>query len=520
MLNPRREETGKLNSIPRDTSNPAPRDTSKEESWAAICRRLRAELGEAIFTSWFARLELENLGPDTAYLSVPTKFLKNWIQAHYSQRILTAVAGEFRAVKQVAISVRSSSRPMNGRVGDLAQESSPDSASQFGDGPAQPKVSRPLPEPQRFSNAFVGGKAMKSTARDAAEVETLAGSPLDKRLNFSAFLVGRSNQLAYASAQDVAFAQPGEALRFNPLYIHASVGLGKTHLLQAIAHAATAAKRRVIYLTAEKFMHGFVSALEAETAIAFKDKLRAIDILVIDDVQFLRGKSIQNEFCHILNALIDARRQIVIAADRPPGDLESLDERVRSRFAGGLCVEMGALDENLRIKLLEARVAAAKQLHPNFEMSPAVLAYVASVIQTNGRDLDGAVNRLVAHASLTRVQLSVETAEAAIRDLVRTREPKRVKIEDIQKLVASHYNVTKADILSARRTANVVRPRQIAMYLAKMLTPRSLPEIGRRFGGRDHTTVLHAVRKIEALAGSDAHLLEEIDLLKRLLTEN
>jgi chromosomal replication initiator protein len=267
-------------------------------------------------------------------------------------------------------------------------------------------------------------------------------------------------------------------------------------------------------------MHSFASALEASTAISFKEKLRAIDMLIIDDVQFLRGKSIQQEFCHTLNALIDARRQIVIAADRPPGDLETLEERVRSRLAGGLCVEMGALDEPLRVKMLEARVAAAKVLHPQFDLSPAVLAYVASVIQTNGRDLDGAVNRLVAHASLNRAPLSLEMAERAIQDLVRPREPKKVKIEDIQKLVASHYNVTKADILSARRTANVVRPRQIAMFLAKTLTPRSLPEIGRRFGGRDHTTVLHAVRKIEALVGSDGRLSEEIELLKRMLTES
>jgi chromosomal replication initiator protein len=508
MLNPRRNESQ------NSSDDPAPRDTRKEESWVAVCRRLRAELGEAVFGSWFARLELESLDDGVIHLSVPTKFLKNWIQMHYAERIFAAVSGEFSDVKQIVIGVRSSSRPMNSRP--VEQERVPEFASSF-DSRAASKPS-PNPDPQRFSGPQNNGKA-RASMRDS-DGEVLAGSPLDRRLNFSTFLVGRSNQLAYASAQEVAFAQQGEALRFNPLYIHASVGLGKTHLLQAVAHAATAAKRRVIYLTAEKFMHGFVCALKAETAIAFKEKLRGIDILIIDDVQFLQGKSIQQEFCHTLNALIDARRQIVIAADRPPGELESLDERVRSRFAGGLCVEMGTLDENLRIKLLEARVAAAKLLHPNFEMSTAVLAYVANAIQTNGRDLDGAVNRLVAHACLTGLPLSVETAEAAIRDLIRTREPKRVKIEDIQKLVATHYNVTKADILSARRTANVVRPRQIAMYLAKTLTPRSLPEIGRRFGGRDHTTVLHAVRKIEALAGTDGRLSEEIDLLKRLLTEN
>jgi chromosomal replication initiator protein len=352
-----------------------------------------------------------------------------------------------------------------------------------------------------------------------ADANGLSGSPLDKRFTFASFLVGSSNQLAHAAAMRTARTRPGDPILFNPLYIHASVGLGKTHLLQAIAHEAGASARRVIYLTAEKFMYGFVAALKAQTAIAFKEKLRGIDVLVIDDVQFLQGKSIQQEFCHTLNALIDAGRQIVIAADRPPGDLESLDERVRSRLAGGLCVDMGSLDEALRVQIIEARIAATREMQPQFSVPPAVIAYVASAIQTNGRDLEGAVNRLLAHSTLTGTPLTVETAETAIRDLIRTREPKRVKIEDIQKLVASHYNVSRADILSSRRTANVVRPRQIAMYLSKLLTLRSLPEIGRRFGGRDHTTVLHAVRKIEELSGRDGMLLDEIELLKRMLLE-
>ena len=247
--------------------------------------------------------------------------------------------------------------------------------------------------------------------------------------------------------------------------------------------------------------------------------MRAIDVLVIDDVQFLQGRSIQTEFCHTLNALIDDGRQVVVAADRPPSELDTLEERVRSRLAGGLCVEIEALDEGLRQQIVEARIAAARLIQPNFEVSPAVVAYVAKVITTNGRDIDGAVNRLMAHATLSGKSHTIETAEAAIRDLVKTREPKRVKIEDIQKLVASHYNVSRADILSSRRTATVVRPRQIAMYLSKALTLRSLPEIGRRFGGRDHTTVLHAVRKIETLSQAESSLAEEIELFKKLLQD-
>jgi chromosomal replication initiator protein len=307
---------------------------------------------------------------------------------------------------------------------------------------------------------------------------------------------------------------------FNPLYIHAGVGLGKTHLLQSLAWAGnTSTERKVLYLTAEKFMYGFVAALRAQNALAFKDALRTIDVLVIDDLQFLQGKSTQAEFCHTLNALIDAGRQVVIAADRPPADLESLDERVRSRLAGGLVVEMGALGEELRLEILKCRAAAARHHHPCFDVPAPVLAFIARTVTHNGRDLEGALNRLLAHSKLTGQPVTLEMAEREVRDLIRPQEPKRVKIEDIQRVVARQYNVSRADLLSSRRTANVVRPRQVAMYLAKTLTLRSLPEIGRRFGGRDHTTVLHAVRKIENLVSTDSALAEEIELLKRQLQE-
>ncbi len=475
----------------------------RSEQWSNACRRLRAELGEAVFGAWFARLELERVVEDTAYLSVPTNFLKTWIQSHYVDKLCATLAAEASDVKRCVIGLRSSSR--------LAPK-----AVQPVEAGAGSSEAIPASQPQRTASVARIDGQVKSTA---IPTDALASSPLDRRLTFASFVVGKSNQLACLAAQRVAEAAPGDAPLYSPLYIHAAVGLGKTHLLQATAHAVTEAGRRVIYLTAERFMYGFVAALKAQTSIAFKEKLRAIDVLIIDDVQFLQGKSIQTEFCHTLNALIDDGRQVIVAADRPPSDLESLEERVRSRLAGGLCVEMEALDEALRGKILEHRVVAARALHPGFTLSPAVLTYVARTICTNGRDLDGAVNRLMAHATLSGTSHTVETAEAAIRDLVRLREPKRVKIEDIQKLVANHYNVSRADILSSRRTATVVRPRQIAMYLSKALTLRSLPEIGRRFGGRDHTTVLHAVRKIEALSGKEVALAEELELLKRLLQD-
>ena len=473
---------------------------SAAAGWDRVCQRLRAELGEAIFTSWFGRLELESLDNGTAALTVPTKFLKSWILTHYTDRIHAALVAQFPDVVAISVDIRSSSRTIRppARVAECN-----------GNTIAPPaRAVHPIAQietPSRMITQDKGG---------------LDSSPLDRRMTFDTFLVGSSNNLVHAAARRVADSKPGEAAMFNPLYVHACVGLGKTHVIQAIAHAASDAGRRVIYLTAEKFMYGFVSALKAQTAIAFKEKLRAIDILIIDDVQFLQGKTIQQEFCHTLNALLDAGKQIVVAADRPPADLESLDERVRSRLAGGLCTDMGPLDEELRIAILRSRIAAAQSRLPGFDVPAPVLAYVARTIQSNGRDLDGAVNRLLGHVTLSGLPLSVETAEAAIRDLVRAREPRKVKIEDIQKLVANHYNVSRADILSSRRTATVVRPRQIAMYLAKVLTLRSLPEIGRRFGGRDHTTVLHAVRKIEALSVANRGLAEELEFLKRMLTEN
>ena len=329
-------------------------------------------------------------------------------------------------------------------------------------------------------------------------------------------MVGRSNTLAQAAAKQVASGRRGDPVMFNPLYIHAGVGLGKTHLLQAITWAGNAhGDRKVLYLTAEKFVYGFVSALRTHTALAFKDILRGIDVLVIDDLQFLQGKQTQAEFSHTLNSLIDAGRQVVVAADRPPSDMESLDERVRSRLAGGLVVEMGCLGEELRLEILNARVASARQSIPRSRSQRRFWPSSPRSVTNNGRDLEGALNRLLASSTLTGAQITLELAEREVRDLIRPLDQRKIKIEDIQRVVARHYNVSRSDLLSSRRTANVVRPRQVAMYLAKTMTLRSLPEIGRRFGGRDHTTVLHAVRKIEHLVGNDATLADEIESLKR-----
>jgi chromosomal replication initiator protein len=469
-----------------------------QERWSRVKGRLRAEVGEDIFQSWFARMDLERVQDNTAVLSVPTRFLKSWIQSHYSDRVLACWQAENAEIQKIDVSVRS---------------------AVIRNAIAKPKPAENA-EPARDLRPRVDGEIRVAFGPVSTSHDALGGSPLDLRLTFDTFVVGRSNTLAHAAGKQVAVAKRGDPVMFNPLYLHAGVGLGKTHLLQAITWAGNNGNdRKVLYLTAEKFMYGFVSALRTQTALAFKEALRGIDVLVIDDLQFLQGKSTQAEFCHTLNALIDAGRQVVIAADRPPAELESLDDRVRSRLAGGLVVEMGGLGEELRLEILKTRVAAARQYHPTFDVPAPVLAYIAKSVTHNGRDLEGAVNRLLAHNKLTGQPVTMEMAEREVRDLIRPQEPKRVKIEEIQRIVARQYNVSRADLLSSRRTANVVRPRQVAMYLAKTLTLRSLPEIGRRFGGRDHTTVLHAVRKIEGLVGNDAMLADEIEVLKRQLQD-
>jgi chromosomal replication initiator protein len=483
----------------------APGESNARDAWERVRRRLRAEIGEEVYSSWFPRIELDGVSAGLVRLSVPTRFLKAWIQQHYLDRLGELWREELSAAR-VELVVRS--------------------AVMRAPGALAPRASAPRLNDARGQDAARQGSVRSLDSRESAQPDEArsasihaGGSPLDPRLTFETYRLGSSNRLAHAAALKVAEAPEGAGAVFNPLYLHAAVGLGKTHLLQAIASFGAARGRRVVYLTAERFMYGFVNALKNQSSLAFKEQLRGIDTLIIDDLQFLQGKSVQQEFCHTLNALMDAGRQVVIAADRPPAELDALEERVRSRLAAGLVVEIAPLDEELRLAILTARVTALGQQHPGFTVPADVISFIARHCGQNGRDLDGALNRLLAHNQLTSRAITLEMAETAVRDLVRSSEPKRVRVDDILRIVAKHYNVTRADILSQRRTANVVKPRQVAMYLAKTLTLRSLPEIGRRFGGRDHTTVLHAVRKIEGLVGSDRSLADEVEALKRLVNE-
>jgi chromosomal replication initiator protein len=467
------------------------------EQWQRVKQRLKSELGDDVFSSWFQRVEFEDADTNSVYLSVPTRFLKSWIASHYGERLLALWNEERSGVARIELIVRGATRI---KVAPKVEQ-----REHAGAPVAQPPAEVMIAAAQRRPENDGG----------------LSGSPVDPRYTFDTFCEGAANRVAFAAAKAVAESPPGRSTSFNPLYIHSGVGRGKTHLLHAITRAARMASpgRNVVYLTAEHFMFRFVAALRSHSAIAFKEALRDIDLLLIDDMQFLQGKSVQQEFCHMLNQLIDGARQVVVAADRPPAELETLDERVRSRLRGGVAFEIGAPDFQLRRDILKARYAIAQGQNPGLDVPETILEYVAQSVVSNGRDLEGALNRLVAQWQFTRQPVTIMSAEITLRDLVGVREPRRIRIEDIQRVVSRHYNVSKSDLLSARRTRTIVRPRQIAMYLAKVLTPRSLPEIGRRFGGRDHTTVLHAVRKIEGMIEADGALKDEIELLKRMIDE-
>ena len=465
------------------------------DAWARVKNRLRAELGEDVFASWFRGVEVEQVDGEVVHLTVATRFLRNWLRSHYYDFVLRLSRGEWPTVERVEFKVR---QP---HFGTEAPSEAPRQRS-----PAEPPAAAeaaPLPMPLRTG---YGG---------------FEGSPLDPRLSFQSFMVGVSNRLAYAAAQEVASAFSAPQPLFNPLFVHGNVGLGKTHLLHAISWDVKQHKpeAQVLYLTAERFMSGFVQALRARDALAFKEKLRKIDILLIDDMEFLQGPTIQQEFCHTLNSLIDGGRQVVVAADRAPTQLDKLDMRMRSRLGGGLVAEIGAMDFDLRRKILEKRATEACSETRGLDISESVVAFLAERLTESGRELEGAVHRLRASFQLTDQPVTLETAEQIVRDLMRGAEPRRVRIDDILRTVSKHYGVNRGDLLSGRRNRSIVRPRQIGMYLAKLLTSRSLPEIGRRFGNRDHTTVLHAIRKIEQLMNDDNQLREEVELLKRLLRE-
>jgi chromosomal replication initiator protein len=473
---------------------------------------LRARLGEEVYTSWFNALEFDSFNGRIVTVSVPVKFLRNWIQSHYADALLACCRAEFDNAERVEVVLRqpvtNTQRPrLENRDGQ--NRDGQDAADQ-------------LPSAFESTLGDVQAKGMPR-ALPATVVRTpggsFEGSPLDPRYTFDSFIVGTSNRLAHAGAAQVAELVMAENPPFNPLYIHSPVGLGKTHLLQAIAWDVKrrAPQAQVLYLTAERFRYQFVEAVRSQDPSAFKEKFRQIHMLLIDDLEFMQGEKTEQEFDHIINSLLDGGRQVVVASARAPNQIERLNERMRSRLQRGLVTELGGLDYELRLKVLERRLAEKRAIDSSFDLSRDVLSLLAERLTESGRELEGAVTRLYATWQYMRTPLSLDIAETVIRDLVQGIEPRRVKIEDILRIVSRHYGVSKGDLLSQRRHRSVVWPRQIGMYLSKQMTQRSLPEIGRRFGNRDHTTVLHAIRKIENILKDDTRLRDELDDLKKML---
>ena len=465
-------------------------------------------LGSEVYSSWFGRMKLAEASKGVVRMSVPTAFLKSWINGHYLDLIAELWRQEEPDLFRIEIIVRSATRQARPTI-----ESEPE--------PARKPV-RPA-QTALGSGTIASGKAEPSPAPRTGAApapefrQGVLGSPLDQRYTFQSFVEGPSNRVALAAARAVAESMS----RFNPLFLHATVGLGKTHLLQAIAAESLKQnpKSRVVYLTAEYFMWRFATAIRDNNALTLKEQLRDIDLLIIDDMQFLQGKSIQHEFCHLINMLLDSAKQVVVAADRPPAELESLEPRVRSRLNGGVALEMSAPDYTMRLGMLKLRHAIGQgrgpvDRHLGRDPRPCRAHRHRQRPRTRRRVQPAPVPP---DASSRRSR--IERIDEILGHIYRTGEPKRVRIEDIQRIVARHYNVSKTELLSNRRTRTIVKPRQIAMYLAKVMTPRSLPEIGRRFGGRDHTTVLHAVRKIEDLSGNDNTLAQELELLRRLIND-
>ena len=452
-----------------------------EKKWLNLKKDLKKIVGDTAYNNWLKQLTFLSVNGQTITFSVPTKFLRDWVVNNYADKIKNQCKNYIKNVEAIKFVVK----PAGGRV--------------------VPGTARTIKNTDNQWKSSLDIRSNQSSSPNDF------GAPLDPRFTFDNFVVGKPNELAFAASQRVA---ESENVTFNPLFLYGGVGLGKTHLMHAIGWKIKekSPDRKVIYLSAEKFMYQFVRALRYKDTSAFKEQFRSIDILMIDDVQFISGKdNTQEEFFHTFNALIEQSRQIVISADKSPSDLDGVQERLKSRLGCGLVADIHPTTYELRLGIL-----IEKAQKRGVEIPSKVLEFLSHRIVSNVREMEGALNRLVAHATLVGTSITVETAQVVLQDLLKSNN-RKITIEEIQKKVAEHFNIRLTDMHSPRRSRSVARPRQIAMYLAKSITSRSLPEIGRKFGGRDHTTVMHAVKKIEELKQEDNNFNEDIDLLKRLI---
>jgi chromosomal replication initiator protein len=445
--------------------------TTPDSLWGLVKQDLMNRFGGAIFKSWFSKMECVSANRNNVTLSVPTNFMRDWVKTNY----LDLIAQLFQHYDNNILAVQ--------LVTDEQGSTSPQK-------PQESVVKVPTKED-----------------------ESIFASSLDSRFTFDNFVVGNPNELAYAAAIAVAESK-NSVKKSNPLFLYGGVGLGKTHLMHAIAWhiKQNSPKRKVIYMSAEKFMYQFVRALRNKDIMSFKEHFRSVDVLMIDDIQFICGKdSTQEEFFHTFNALIDNNRQMVISCDRSPSDLDNIEDRIKSRLGWGLVADVHSTTYELRLGILQSKLEQMQITIPRN-----VVEFLASKITSNVRELEGAMNKVIAHSTLIGREVTLENTQDILRDLLRSNE-RIITIEEIQKKVADRYNIKVSDMSSSRRLRTVARPRQVAMYLAKMLTPRSLADIGKKFGKKDHTTVMHAVKRVEELSKVDFEFQEEVRLLTRIL---
>ena len=468
------------------TAGLAGADGQLAAQWSRVRERLQQDVGEVEYRTWLRQMTLGGVDGDEITMHLPTRFLRDWVRGHYADKLNALWRAENGRVRRVDI-----------RVGTLA-----------------PLLGGAEAGPEELAEAGSAESGGRPDARlDGAEARPEVAAPLDSRFSFDSFVVGKPNEFAHACARRVA-EQPSSP-GFNPLFLYGGVGLGKTHLMHAIglelSHGG-GAPNRVAYMSAEKFMYRFIAAIRNQSTMEFKEQLRSVDVLMIDDLQFLIGKdNTQEEFFHTFNALVDAGKQIVVSADKSPSDLSGLEDRLRTRLGCGMVADLHATTFELRISILEAKAARA-----GAEVPHKVLEFLAHKITSNVRELEGSLNRLIAHSNLFSRPITLDSTHEVLHDILKAHD-RRVTIEEIQRRVAEHWNIRLTDMSSARRARAVARPRQVAMYLAKQLTSRSLPEIGRKFGNRDHTTVMHAVSRVTELMEQDSDFAERIELLRRML---
>ena len=446
--------------------------------------QLEKEYTESQFNKWLKPLSLLGIEEGVAEIGVPTDFMREWVESHYAGRLRALLATGPRKVTDVIFRVVRAE-------GAVVSAAAPGSTRNGHNGVATAPAEATLPswEPRGTDTGV-----------------------LDPRYTFDSFVIGKSNTFAHAAAWRIAEAGN---VPFNPLFLHGGVGLGKTHLMHAIAWACMRnfPDRKVLYVTAEKFMYRFIAALRYKDTMPFKEEMRGVDILLVDDFQFIANKSsTQEEFFHTFNTLIENHKQLVISADRSPTELIGIEPRLVSRLGWGLVADIHPTDYELRLGILQAK--AERMDCP--DIGPDVLDFLARRIISNVRELEGALNRVVAYTQLVGRPVTMEVVREVLSDILRAND-RKIGLEDIQKTVAEYYDLRMNELLSARRSRNIARPRQVAMYLCKQLTQRSLPEIGRKFSNRDHTTVMHAVRKIEDLRRADSTLDEDINRLTRKL---